>query len=340
MAKTKEISKPDVANADNPDLESAIQSKLDAIVDREAEALDEGDDVVDEKVDETEAEVDDTEENAEPDTESDDSDEDSPTLPSGYRRAALARGYTNDEINHFLKTKPEEAQDTFKEIYTDWRQENSMWSRRGRELAEAQRKSQKKTEPAKQADEDEPDYTVDLLKREDFGVDDDRLDKIIEAVNAKMSENIERLAGPIKQSQDALAKQQQENLQRESEEFFHSSEMKNWKENYGELGKLTEQQFNKRMELFDEAQVLVCGAMDHGREMNIQDALTRAHAQLTYQDRDESIRQQIRESMKKRTKMEKSSHQQGRADGGEGPLSDDEFEAKVARGLERLKTKT
>ena len=58
------------------------------------------------------------------DDDSEATDDDLPMLPSGHRRAALAMGYTTEEVDHFLKTHPDEAMQRFGELFDERRKES------------------------------------------------------------------------------------------------------------------------------------------------------------------------------------------------------------------------
>jgi len=92
------------------------------------------------------------------------------------------------------------------------------------------------------------------------------------------------------------------------------------------------------MKLFEEADIIVFGAKAHGKDLTVQDALERAHMILSHGTRGEAIRQGIRESMKKRTKTEKSSHQKT-STSGDRSTSNEEFEKNVAANMRKIRDK-
>ncbi len=262
-------------------------------------------------------------------------DEDSPMLPSGHRRAALARGYTNEEIDFYLEQKPEEATARFGNIYTDWQKDNSEWSDRGRRLMQDNKTT------SEDGDSVKPIEALGHLDTEKLIEEHPGSEDLIKSLVAPLNGVIDRVNHTVEQltgSQEFLQKTEQNALQVSIDEFLGSDDMKSFADTYGAIdGQLTDTQQKSRMELFGQADEISTGAKDHGRDITVHEALERAHAILSQGTRDETIRQEIRDSMTKRTKSTKSSHRKTETPDGDsgGEISDDEL---VSRTEERLAT--
>lgn len=263
------------------------------------------------------------------DTDSDKGDkEDGPILPSGHRRAALNRGYTYEEIDHFLATKPDEAIKRFEELFDNYRDENSRWSDRGRQLLGA---SQETSETDKvQADklsEPLPHYDVAALV-EKHG-NEELLNDLIAPLNAaidRQNATTERLD----KSEKFLKDTETEALSNVIQDFLTSKDMTSFNKTYGtEIASLTQDQLGQRQELFKQADILVKGAEAHGYDVTVREALERAHDSLSSGTRDETIRQEIRKSLEKRTKTEKSTHRRTVSPDTDQPVSDEELVKRV-----------
>lgn len=230
------------------------------------------------------------------------------TLPAGYRRAALARGWTNEEIDHYVETKPDEAMNQFQGIFSSWQEDNAKWSERGRQLVAAT-KEETKTEtekPPQKTEELKPLDEKALI--EQYG-NEELIKPLVSRVNSALEENrllkerLDKVEGNIGQSQEAMKSAQEEATFTATQNFLLSDGMKQFQTIYGtEIKTLTKEQVDNRMKLFEEADVIICGALDHGQELTVEEALDRAHAHISRGQTEETIRAQIRESLQKRTK--------------------------------------
>lgn len=313
-------------------------STLDAVDAKLAEMRGEvADDNDTESVDDTEQIADDEKQG---DAESDDSDEkesdDSPMLPSGHRRSALARGYTNEEIDHYLETKPDEATARFAKVHDDWVDENSRWSTRGRQLMEAD-KGESKEDKKDESPEALSHYNVDAL------VDEHGNEDLLKALVAPLNTMIDRVNGVVERlgnSENFLQESEQQTLTTMIQDFLTSSEMKPYETTYGKAwADLTDEQTKSRLKLSKEADIIVVGARECGENITVQDALDRAHIILSQGTRDDAIRQGIRDSIKKRTKTTKSSHEQLPASDNAQPITEAELEERTEVRLRALRNK-
>ena len=264
-------------------------------------------------------------------------------LPSGHRRAALARGWTTEEIDHYLETNPEEAKAQFKETFGEWQKENSEWSARGRELLAASKKAKESegSEPGKS-----PAGSSSLLTKFDAQalIDEHGNEEFVKALVAPLNAMVDKInvaLGQVSESQKVADSSRTEALATEAQEFLMGEGMKAFREMYGtEVKDLTEEQFKTRMNLFAEADGIVAGATCRGVSLSVRDALTRAHAIVSEGTRDAGIRESIRASLQKRTKTVQTPHQKASpADAATGEISDAELVARTDARLQQLRNK-
>ncbi len=274
-----------------------------------------------------------------------DSGDDSPTpvdenttmLPSGHRRAALARGYTNEEIDHHLETKPGDALVRFGELYTEWQDQNSQWSERGRQLRQVGQEAPKP---------ETPNATPEVLKHYDteamiaeHGGNEDLITALVAPLNA-MVDRVNSVTEKLEKSEQFLRNTEQDALTAATQEFFKGTDMTPFNKVYGtDRTSLTDEQVKSRMELLQEADTIIAGAADHGRGLSVRDALERAHVIVSQGTRDEAIRQSIRDSMKKQTRTTQSSHRASTSDEPDRELSDDEIVTRTEARLQAMRNK-
>ena len=116
--------------------------------------------------------------------------------------------------------------------------------------------------------------------------------------------------------------------------------MKSSRETYGtEVSGLTKEQEKNRMELFEEADILAAGAAAHGKVLSIPEALERAHIIKSQGTRDEVIRQDIRDSIEKRTKTTRGSHQKASTTDTDQSITEEELERRTEARLQSLRSK-
>ena len=259
------------------------------------------------------------------DKDSKDGDDDSSILPAGHRRAALARGYTNEEIDHYLETKSDEAVARFAEVFDDWQRESSLWSDRGRQLVKAgQQVSEGEGDKNQKTSEVLPHYDANALAEKHPG-SEDLINELVAPMNA-MIDRVNAASERLSSSEEFLQGTKEAALATVTQDFFKSKEMEASKEVYGiEIKDLTNEQVEKRMKLFREADIIAAGAEAHGEQVTAQSAMERAFAIVSQGTRDEVIRQSIRDSMKGRTKTVRSSHQKTSVSDKNEPISDEEL---------------
>jgi len=307
---------------------AALETKMAEMRGEESVKDDDSTEVTEEKTDQTDEKED-----------TDSKKDDSPILPVGHRRAALARGWANEEIDHYLETKPDEAVEKLGEVFDDWQRENSLFSERGRLLKEAGQKASEgdKGEDKKTSDV-LPHYDAKALVEEHPGSED-----LINALTTPLNAMIDRVNAAtekLTKSEKFVQDTQEDALVTVTQDFLTGKEMEPYRETYGaEIKDVTDEQMQNRLKLFAEADIIIAGAVAHGREITAQNALERAFAIVSQGTRDEGIRQGIRDSMKKRTKTTKSSHQQTSVADENQEISEKELEKRTDARLQAIRNK-
>jgi hypothetical protein len=229
-----------------------------------------------------------------------------PTLPVAYIRSAKARGWTDEEIQSAVDLNPDKALQTFERMHTSRSQEISEWAELGRKVR-SQTPAASATPPA----------SVNATP-----VSAAPAPSVLRPINVQEmvekfgnQELIEALAGPVNAAIQALtpimerakasetrAKQTaQEQLGKVVQDFFTDKSMAPYAESYGgDIAKLTETQVEMRGKVLEMADALIAGATFQGRKLSVQEALTLAHDTVSAPVKESVIRDQIRQSVKKR----------------------------------------
>ncbi len=313
-AKTDQMETADVQNESSTF--SLVEAKLAEMNEKDAD-LATGSVVTPEPVSDPDPKADD------PDPVPDPEEGDSPLLPAGHRRAALGRGWTTEQIDYHLKTKPDEAVAHFEGIYDKWQEENTAYSAAGRKLRSiAQQDTQDPETPV------EPLVHVDAKALVDEHGEEAVVSALVERVNAMMDQ-VNTATAKISKSEEFLRDTETSALEKVVQEFFMGDEMQSSQDTYG-TDVLTQEHVDARKELLLRADDMIIGATEHGRELSVQEALERAHVTLSQGTQDERIRADIRESMKKRTITTQGSHQETVLPEGNREFTMEEFEKRVA----------
>lgn len=238
-------------------------------------------------------------------------------LPYNYRRAAIGAGWSEDDINEFYGADPERATKTFQNIYAASKMVSEQLSSIGRTAKELQ---QQQTAPPGQTAESKPTSGnkpfVDVGKlKEQYG-DDVLIDGFIAPMNQAIAELREELAqartstptrsapsvgggAPTNVEPDAAVVQVIDN-------FFSSEPMvRAYGDFYGTTNdpmKLTLEQRSNRHALIEEADRIIYGALAQGKQMDVADALERAHFIVSTPVKEAAIRREIKASATSRSK--------------------------------------
>ncbi len=353
----KDAEDVEVSDASNdmssPALIATVEEKLAAIRDENVGGSEKSDTTVDESSTTTKVEEDPTVDATTDDqtTNTDDTttgaeDDESPTLPAGYRRAALARGWTGEQVDHFLEIKPEEALVEFGDIYDRWQADSQAYSARGQVLRDAEEAAKGNQTVA---DDPIPDTStateaVAGLKPLDAQALSEQYGnpELIEALVGPLNKTIERVnavADDQAKSAKVVKASREDALNQSLQDWFMGAEMKGYADTYGtEIASVTDEQMDARMALIREADIMSAGAAAHGLEFTVQEAMDRALSIVAGPKKEQAIREEIRDSLKKRTMTISSSPRKNTDDEDDGPISDEELVRRTTERLRKLRS--
>ncbi len=174
---------------------------------------------------EVEEEVSDTDEE---EKDSETKDDGSVMLPSGHRRAALARGYTNEEVDFYLKSDPKEAVTRFEKIFNEWQETSVRYSDAGRKLREAQQSAAEREQgtEVKTATEkvaSEPLAPIDAKALIEKYGQEELINDLVGPLNASIVQ-INSVADRLASSEEFLQSTKQNALGDAIQEFFMSKD--------------------------------------------------------------------------------------------------------------------
>ncbi len=246
--------------------------------------------------------------------------EDVPQLSEAYCRAAIHRGWKDEEIKEFFVANPELATKTFANIYEDVNRSSREYAKFGQASIEAAAKLAEKPEPGEQTtSEYKSAVDIEKLRKDNPG---DPMVDLIEAQDAQnklMFEKLNTLEAPAPASADVrtgtstateqrAANQEVALIQQQIDGFFNSEETKPYAEFYGvvskdaaDWGKLTPGERANRWAVIDMMDQMIAGAESFGQVMEIDEAMRRAHLSVSEPLREKVIREGIMGKVEKRS---------------------------------------
>lgn len=310
-----------VIEDDNELVDDLEEVDEDEVEEEEEEEVDDGDgdegddDSDDDPSPEDDDEKDDADKDESDDTdgdndEADDSDEVDPQLTDAYYRAAVHAGYEEQEIVDFMKANPELAIKTFAKMHDQMNSVSNEYANIGRY----------KKEQANKATPDKPDdkpgfQKIDLEKLRTDDPDNPLID-VMEQMQNQSEALFDELAKRPTETNSQLATDQQKLeddktaiLGQKIDSFFKAPNMKQYAGTYGVLvkgatdwtGLMPSEKMN-RVAVIEQVQELISGAKVLGKDMDVEDALDRAHLLVTQPIREKMIRKDIMDKVKKRSK--------------------------------------
>lgn len=242
-------------------------------------------------------------------------------IPEGYVRAARRQGWSDEDIADEIEANPERARRLFANAYETTNKATRDFAAIGREKAEAARKAAKEKAEA-EAPEVKDYITADELSKIADG--DEATAAALKSFNAALkARDVEiaklRKSSPSIDDMDfartdqmastarARAAADEADLMRINQ-FFGAENMKPYNDFYGNLkdsqnmGDLTPNQRNHRVEVLQVADQLIVGKRAQGIEIPTAEALEDAHLFVTEPIREKIITDGIRSSLTKRSK--------------------------------------
>ncbi len=302
-----------------PDNESIPAEDLEE-VDEDAEEDDDldsddgsDDDSTPEDDDEEDADMDEEDDDTDGDAlEADDSEGDEPQLTDAYYRAAIHSGYDEKEIVEFMKANPELAIKTFSKMHDQMNSVSSEFANIGRFKKEQANKA------APDESTDKPGFKkIDLEKLRTEYPDDALVDVIEQMQNQNQAMFDELDKRPTQAANTGQLATDQQNLEADRvklvgekiDSFFRGPGMEQYASIYGTLpdkeksweGLLPSEKMN-RVAVVEQVEELISGAKTLGKDMEVTDALGRAHLLITQPVQEKMIRKDIMDKVRKRSK--------------------------------------
>jgi hypothetical protein len=223
--------------------------------------------------------------------------DDDKEMPPAFLRAAIHRGWKEEDAVEFFKDNPDAAIRTFQNCYMDVNNASKEWARIGKAKQEQQIRPSVKPEPKP--------VTVDLDKlQKDYDLDD----AAMEGLRAQQEEiaalQTEQQPEPQPGQSDAV----DPNKVLEIENFFGAETLSDYGEFYGALklgqdwNDLSSGQRANRMRVLEQADLIILGAEAAQVKMDDIEALERAHMVVTEPIREQAIREGLKKTAVKRKK--------------------------------------
>lgn len=270
---------------------------------RSAEPDEDDDKSTPEDKDDQQADDQDTSKDTTPSDVDDDKDADTDVvLPPEYLRAAIHRGWKEEDAKKYFEDNPEAALNTFQNVYTDINNASREWALLGKVRLERDKISDVSVAKV------EPEFKgvdVDKLK-EEYDLDDKTV-AILKAQNQQFEElSKQRQPEPVQQQVQQAPAGPNPNVELDIENFFKSADLNAYSDFYGklELGQdwtdLRSGQHGNRWRVLEEANLIILGSETAGYRINPLDALARAHMVVSEPVREQVIRSQIKGTAVKR----------------------------------------
>ncbi|MBE3139509.1 MAG: hypothetical protein IMZ53_02895 [Thermoplasmata archaeon] len=258
-------------------------------------------------------------------------------IPDAYRRAAIHNKWTDKHIDDLFKKDPELCLNTLKVLHDSQNQLSKDFAAIGRARAKKPAEAPAVKSEAKKADD------IDIEKlRTEYG--DDPLFAVITQLKQKVDslEAIKPAAAAKEVDAEALNQRSREIevVNKEISSFFNDDSMKEYSDFYGAVPKgskdwkaLTGEQHANRWAVLHMADEIISGAETVGQEVEVTDALNRAHAVISAPVIEKIIMERIKKTSAKRAKGISLQPAGGKAAEHTGPLSQSDLEAHTATRL-------
>jgi len=316
------------ATVDNPELVSSVQARLDnlnAITKKKDEPAvsdeDPGDstsDVTDDDEVKDDDQTDDSNDSDDSTPDKDDAKEsgdEKVSVPDAYIRAAIHRGWKQEVIDELIESNPELAKTTLESLYLDVNNASREWSALGRARRDQELQEQNRTDTEATVETTDIDVKpmIDKLKKE--YADDPLIDGV-----AKLLEDTAKMANTKPKVQQQQGQDQYQtataranaaanaSTDQRVNNFFSAGVMTPYVEFYGKLGlgqsveDLSFGQQNNRLAVLDEAEMIMSGHRMRGIDLNVEQALEKAHFVVTEPIREQVIRDNLKATATKRKK--------------------------------------
>jgi len=225
-------------------------------------------------------------------------------LSDAYHRAAIHRGWTNEEIKDFYEANPKLATKTFSKIYEAVNRSSREFAAFGRARREkpANNVTDKVTATEAQTQAKIPSIDIEKLRTE---YPDESIAEVVQTLVNEIESLKTEVSKPAQI--DPAISQESAAIQQQIEGFFKSDDLKGYDDFYGSMPKdakdwqsLTPGESANRWAVISMMDEMLAGAELLGREMGIDEAMRLSHLCVTEKIREKVIREEIKSSATKR----------------------------------------
>jgi hypothetical protein len=225
-------------------------------------------------------------------------------VPDAYYRAAIHQGWKPEQIDDFVKQNPGLALQTLENMYKSTNKISQEFARIGRVAPsgsdQAKPVGQQNQPPQSSL---KPLDLTEMIKV--YGEDDPAI-KTIQALHDQLTAISSQMNATKPAANEATKATENDLIEQSVDSFFTNDDIKPYSEFYGE-GKVkartrTMEQEERRWKVLDEADRIRDGAAKQGIQMDIPEALERAHLIVSDSFKTQAIRKSIVSDLKKKSK--------------------------------------
>ena len=267
-------------------------------------------------------------------------------LPSAFLRAAVHRGWKEEDATEFYKTNPEAAMKTFQNCYLDVNNATREWALIGKGKLQRDSVLNAPEVPAKIE-------VVDIAKlKSEYDLDPGTI-AVLEAQNKQIETLNAQPVQPVQPVQPAYQAPvgPDPNIELEIDNFFRSANLSDYSKFYGTIGlgqdwsDLSSGQRANRWKVLEQANLVIMGSEAMGRSIDPLEALERSHMAVSEPIREQVIRGKLKKTATKRknsmtirpTSGTRSVAKVATDAGGKGkPRTREELNASVQENLNRV----
>lgn len=223
-----------------------------------------------------------------------------PTVPDAYRRTLKAYEWTDEEIDASQAANPAQFLVMAQKIHANRTAETSRWADLGRQAIQREKDQQPAVKPT------HVDPNTGLFKPLDTAAmiekygNEDMVNEMAGPLNA-MIEQFNQILPTVMGGVQSINQSRQENLARQVDQFFGQDSLKPFEKVYGKADSMEPEQIQNRNKVLETADALIAGAALQNRKLSITDALLIAHDHVGSGFRKETVRQEIKQTVSKRS---------------------------------------
>ncbi|KKM16190.1 hypothetical protein LCGC14_1688330 [marine sediment metagenome] len=247
--------------------------------------------------------------------------DETPPISDAYRRAAIHRGWTDEEVDELYKSNPELCEKTLAKVHEEVNRASKDFAAIGRGIKEQATKAEQIVQPAVQpvAPVQPVAAAIDLTKlRDRYGADDPMI-TVVEAMQqravaaeqatATLKAELEQQRTEQPQQVSAAVERERQALGQQINTFFNDEAAKLYNDFYGTVEKganwndtLIPGQVANRWAVVEMADQIFAGAESLGRAIEFEEAMQLAHMSVSAPMKERVVREQITKDVTKRSK--------------------------------------